>query len=32
MVVDPCRGEFCFFQWRGDRIDDCGFVCVPPEQ
>ena len=30
MVVDPCRKEFCFFQWRGERIDDCGFVCVPP--
>ena len=32
MVVDPCRGEFCFFQWRGDRIDDCGFICVPQEK
>ena len=32
MVVDPCRGEFCFFQWRADRIDDCGFVCLPREQ
>ena len=28
MVVDPCRSEFGFFQWRGERIVDCGFVCV----
>jgi len=32
MVVDPCRGEFCFFQWRGEHITDCGFVCVPREE
>lgn len=31
MVVDPCREEFCFFQWRGDHIDDCGFVCLQRE-
>lgn len=28
MVVDPKRQEFGFFQWRGDEVVDCGFVCV----
>lgn len=29
LVVDPCRGELAFFQWRGEDIVDCGFVYVP---
>ncbi len=28
LVVDPKRHEFGFFQWRGDEIVDCGFVCI----
>ena len=28
MVVDPKREEFGFFQWRGGKIADCGFVCL----
>lgn len=28
LVVDPREGEFGFFQWRGDQVVDCGFVCV----
>ncbi len=28
MVVDPRRGEMGFFQWQGDEVVDCGFVCV----
>ena len=28
LVVDPCANEFGFFQWRGDEITNCGFVCV----
>lgn len=28
LVVDPCRGEFGFFQWHDGAIADCGFVCV----
>jgi len=28
LVVDPRRQEFGFFQWRGDEIVDCGFICV----
>ncbi len=28
MVVDPRRQEFGFFQWRDDKIEDCGFICV----
>lgn len=28
MVVDPCRQEFEFFQWRNDEIVDCGFFVV----
>ena len=28
MVVDPVRCEFAFFQWQGDEVKDCGFLCV----
>ena len=28
LVVDPLRNEFGFFQWRGDQVVDCGFLCV----
>ncbi len=28
MVVDPVAQEFGLFQWRGNDIVDCGFVCV----
>ncbi len=28
LVVDPRRQEFGFFQWRGEEIVDCGFICV----
>jgi len=28
LVVDPRRQEFGFFQWRGNEIVDCGFICV----
>jgi proteasome lid subunit RPN8/RPN11 len=28
LVIDPQRQELGFFQWRGDRVSDCGFVCV----
>ena len=28
LVVDPRKQEFGFFQWRGDEVVDCGFVCV----
>ncbi len=28
MVVDPREGEFGFFQWRGNQVIDCGFVCA----
>ena len=28
MVVDAVRQEFGFFQWRGEEIVDCGFVCI----
>lgn len=28
LVVDPIRQEFEFFQWVGDKIEDCGFYCV----
>ncbi len=31
LVVDPKRQEFGFFQWRGDQIVDCGFICLPEE-
>jgi proteasome lid subunit RPN8/RPN11 len=29
MVVDPCRCEFEFFQWRDGEIVDCGFFFLP---
>jgi proteasome lid subunit RPN8/RPN11 len=28
MVVDPKRSEFALFQWAGDEVRDCGFVCI----
>jgi proteasome lid subunit RPN8/RPN11 len=28
MVVDPRREEFGIFQWKGDQVIDCGFVCL----
>jgi proteasome lid subunit RPN8/RPN11 len=28
LVVDPRKQEFGFFQWRGEEIVDCGFICV----
>ncbi len=28
LVLDPVRHEFSFFQWRGDDVADCGFICV----
>lgn len=28
MVVDPRQREFVFYQWRNERLVDCGFVCV----
>jgi proteasome lid subunit RPN8/RPN11 len=28
LVVDPIKEEFGFYQWRGDEIVDCGFICV----
>lgn len=28
MVVDPIRCELGFFQWRGNEVVDCGFVCA----
>lgn len=28
IVVDPNSREFAFFQWQGDEVKDCGFVCV----
>lgn len=28
MVVDPRQCEFCFFQWQGEEVVDCGFVCI----
>jgi proteasome lid subunit RPN8/RPN11 len=31
LVVDPRRQEFGFFQWRGEEIVDCGFICVDDE-
>ncbi len=34
MVVDPVRQEFGFFQWLGEHVVDCGFVCLrdgPPK-
>jgi proteasome lid subunit RPN8/RPN11 len=29
LVVDPVRHEFGFFEWRGNDIVDCGFICSP---
>lgn len=29
LVVDPCRQEFEFFQWRGGEVVDCGFYMIP---
>lgn len=29
LVVDPQNCEFGFFQWVGDDVVDCGFICVP---
>ena len=31
LVVDPCRHELGFFQWRGTEVDNCGFTLVPRE-
>jgi proteasome lid subunit RPN8/RPN11 len=28
VVVDPRQRELGFFQWRGARVVDCGFLCV----
>jgi len=28
MVIDPRRDELGLFQWHGDEVVDCGFVCV----
>ena len=28
LVLDPVRHEFSFFQWRGDEVTDCGFICL----
>ncbi len=28
MVVDPVLQEFGFFQWCGNQVVDCGFICV----
>ena len=32
LVLDPVRHEFCFFQWRGDDVVDCGFVCISGDE
>ncbi len=32
MVVDPKRHEFGFFQWVGEDVVDCGFICVPSSE
>ncbi len=29
LVVDPCRRQFSFFQWRRGSVVDSGFVYVP---
>ena len=31
LVVDPVKEEFGFYQWRGDEIVDCGFICIHSE-
>ncbi len=28
MVVDPVAHQFGFFQWWGERVASCGFVCI----
>jgi proteasome lid subunit RPN8/RPN11 len=28
LVIDPRKDELGFFQWHGDQVVDCGFVCV----
>jgi proteasome lid subunit RPN8/RPN11 len=28
LVVDPQANELGFFQWKGEDVVDCGFVCV----
>ena len=28
LVIDPRKDELGFFQWHGQRVVDCGFVCV----
>ncbi len=28
MVVDPRQEELGIFQWKGDHVVDCGFVCL----
>ena len=30
LVVDPCKCEFGFFQWRQEKVVGCGFICVDP--
>jgi proteasome lid subunit RPN8/RPN11 len=30
LVVDPWKCEFGFFQWRQEKIVDCGFICLEP--
>lgn len=32
MVVDPCQGEFGFFQWLDDRLVNTGFLLVPAKR
>ncbi|MCH5375521.1 MAG: Mov34/MPN/PAD-1 family protein [Planctomycetes bacterium] len=32
LVVDPRRQELGFFQWRGDQVTDCGFICKSTEE
>ena len=32
LVVDPCANEFGFFQWRQNKVVDCGFICVFKEE
>ncbi len=28
LVVDPIRRELGFFEWSGEQVVDCGFVCI----
>lgn len=30
MVVDPCADNLAFFQWRGNKVVDCGFFVMNP--